>query len=55
MVNRNNSKYPPWHCITVRKCTKCGEMYEPFCELQHICKKQNSYPVKKNKEGEQNE
>lgn len=41
---RNNPAYPPEHCFTVRKCEKCEELYEPFCELKHICKKQNSYP-----------
>lgn len=41
---RKNPKYPPWHCMTVVECPKCGESYEPICELKHICKKQNSYP-----------
>lgn len=45
MAKRKNPKYPPHHCFTVVKCEKCGELYEPICELKHICKKQNSYPV----------
>lgn len=45
MQKRNNPKYPPWHCFNVTKCKKCGENYEPICELKHICKKQNSYPI----------
>lgn len=44
MPERKNPEYPPWHCFTVTKCEKCGELYEPICELKHICKKQNSYP-----------
>lgn len=32
---------------TVVKCEKCGEYYEAICKLPHICKKLNSYPVKK--------
>ena len=52
MQKRKNPNYPPWHCFTVVKCKKCGEHYEPFCELKHICKKQNSYPVKE--EGSEN-
>ena len=43
---RNNPKYPPHHCFTARKCEECGEYYEPECALKHICKKQNSYPIK---------
>ena len=50
MQKRKNPNYPPWHCFTVRKCPKCGEHYEPFCELKHICKKQNSYPIKDDSE-----
>ncbi len=50
MDKRNNPKYPEWHCFTVRYCDKCGELYEPICSLKHICKKQNSYPVKEEKE-----
>jgi hypothetical protein len=46
MNKRKNPKYPPWHCFTVVRCKECGENYEPICELKHICKKQNSYPVK---------
>ncbi len=42
---RKNPKYPPHHCFTVRLCKKCGEYYEPICELKHICRQQNSYPV----------
>lgn len=41
---RKNPEYPPEHCFTVRECEKCGEFYEPLCEMKHICKKQNSYP-----------
>lgn len=41
---RKNPNYPPYHCFTVVTCEKCGEKYEPICELKHICKKQNSYP-----------
>ncbi len=44
MPKRKNPNYPPWHCFTVTTCEKCGELYEPICELKHICKKQNSYP-----------
>ncbi len=44
-----NPKYPPWHCFTVVKFPKCGESYEPICELDHICKKQNSYPSQPDK------
>ncbi|MCM1223148.1 MAG: hypothetical protein NC548_52725 [Lachnospiraceae bacterium] len=47
---RKNPKYPPGHCFTVVKCEKCGESYEPFCELKHICRKQNSYPPQPDKE-----
>lgn len=50
---RKNPKYPPWHCFSVVKCRKCGEKYEPFCELKHICRKQNSYPVEDNVEKEE--
>lgn len=50
MQKRKNPNYPVWHCFTVVKCKKCGEHYEPICALKHICKKQNSYPIKK--EGE---
>lgn len=46
MKKRKNPNYPHWYCFTVAKCKKCGEMYEPICELKHICKKQNSYPIK---------
>ena len=46
MSERKNPNYPPWHCFTVVKCEKCGEHYEPICSLKHICKKQNSYPMK---------
>ena len=45
MAKRKNPNYPPYHCFTVVACEKCGELYEPICELRHICKKQNSYPV----------
>ncbi len=50
MQKRKNPKYPPWHCFTTVKCDKCGEHYEPICELKHICKKQNSYPIKEREE-----
>jgi len=47
MANRKNPNYPSWYCMTVVKCSKCGEMYEPFCRtMKHICKRQNSYPIK---------
>ncbi len=41
--------------ITCNRCgidifNPSGENYEPICELKHICKKQNSYPVKEEKE-----
>ena|GEM_PF-4761110 len=52
---RKNPKYPPWHCFTVVKCSKCGESYEPICELKHICRKQNSYPVEDNVEKQKGE
>ena len=52
MAERNNPKYPPWLCISVRICKKCGEYYEPICSLKHICKKQNSYPAKEEKEND---
>ena len=42
-VKRENPDYPPEHCFTVRECEECGELYEPFCEFEHICKLQNSY------------
>lgn len=42
--NRKNLYYPPYQVFTVVECKKCGEMFEPICELKHICKKQNSYP-----------
>lgn len=45
MANRKNPLYPPWKAFTVVKCKECGEYYEPICEFEHICKKQNSYPV----------
>ena len=45
MKKRKNPDYPLGHCMTVRLCEKCGEHYEPICKLEHICKKQNSYPV----------
>ena len=51
MAERNNPNYPPWHCFTVRKCPICGERYEPICKLEHICKKQNSYPIKEKENG----
>ena len=44
-VYRNNPNYPIWHCFTTVKCPKCGESYEPICEANHICEKQNSYPL----------
>lgn len=28
---------------TMCMCEKCGEAYEP--SLEHVCKKENSYPV----------
>lgn len=40
---RDNPNYPPWHCFTVCKCTKCSEWYE--ADREHICKKKNSYPL----------
>lgn len=43
--NRKNPNYSPHHCFTTVKCEECGEHYEPCCQLKHICKKQNSYPV----------
>lgn len=46
MSKRKNPAHPFNHQFTVVKCEKCGEFYEPICELLHICKKQNSYPVK---------
>lgn len=52
MDERKNPDYPSWYCFTAVKCKKCGELYEPICELKHICKKQNSYPIK---ESEQND
>ncbi len=52
MSARKNPKYPPWFCFTVVKCPKCGELYEPMCELKHICRKQNSYPVKSNEDSD---
>lgn len=55
MTKRNNPKYPPWHCFTVVKCKKCGEHYEPICKLEHICKKQNSYPIKGENDNADNE
>ena len=54
MSKRKNPNYPPWYCFTVAKCKKCGEHYEPICELPHICKKQNSYPLKEGDGDEQN-
>lgn len=45
MAKRKNPKYPPWHCFIVVTCAKCGERFESICELKHICKKQNSYPI----------
>lgn len=47
---RNNPKHPPHHCFTAVKYKKCGEYFEPICELEHICKKQNSYPIKDDEE-----
>lgn len=52
MAKRKNPNYLPWYCFTVAKCKKCGEHYEPICELEHICKKQNSYLIKENKRNE---
>ena len=49
MEKRKNPNYPPWHCFTVATCKKCGEYFEPFCRLEHICKKQNSYPKEEEK------
>jgi len=43
-VYRRNPNYPIWHCFTTTRCKKCGESYEPCCEAEHICEKQNSYP-----------
>lgn len=43
-VIRENPLYEPNHCFTVTKCDKCGEYYEAWCEVKHICEKQNSYP-----------
>ena len=43
--DRKNPNYPENHCFTVATCSKCGEFYEPICSLEHICKKQNSYPI----------
>jgi len=48
--SRMNPNYPPFHCFTVCKCEKCGEMFE--ADKKHICKKQNSYPSES--EGELN-
>ena len=42
--NRKNQYYPPYQVLTVVECKRCGEMFEPICELKHICKEQNSYP-----------
>lgn len=50
--NRKNPPYPLGHCFTMVKCEKCGEYYEPICICEHICKKQNSYPVKEEKRNE---
>lgn len=44
MAKRDNPKYPPWHCMTLTLCEKCGEYFE--ASLDHICRKKNSYPVK---------
>ncbi len=41
---RRNPHYPEEYCGTFCICEKCGESYEPICVLEHICKKQNSYP-----------
>lgn len=49
MLKRKNPIYPYNHCFTTVECEKCGEHYEPICELKHICKKQNSYPIKEEK------
>lgn len=45
-MKRKNPKYPFGHCFTLCECEKCGEYYEESCKLKHICRKQNSYPVK---------
>lgn len=39
---RDNPFYPPYHCMTLTRCEKCGEMFEASDE--HICRKKNSYP-----------
>lgn len=49
MKERNNPIYPTWYQGTFALCEKCGESYEPYCKLPHICKKQNSYPQKDEK------
>ena len=46
-MKRDNPKYPPWHCFTAMLCKKCGELYE--ADREHICRKKNSYPQKKQK------
>lgn len=45
MAERNTPAYPSYCCFTTVQCQKCGEWYEPICKLDHICKKQNSYPI----------
>ena len=44
MNERKNSR-KAGDVFTVVQCKKCGEYYEPICELPHKCKKQNSYPM----------
>lgn len=47
---RDNPIYPPWHCMTLTRCEKCGELFEASDE--HICQKKNSYPWNMPEEGE---
>ena len=49
MATRKNPCYPPGHEFTTMICKECGEMYEPACEYPHKCRKQNSYPISRQK------
>ena len=40
---RINPDYPEEHCFTTLICHKCLEYFE--ADREHICRKQNSYPV----------
>ena len=51
MEKRHNPYHSPGHQFTVAICEECGEAYEPLSKLPHECRKKNSYPLPKTKEG----